>query len=118
MTQPPTEKPSPQRPLLLDYAPPDPNRPVGGVTYPWQIALGFASSAAAGFLALVITILSRGGPEMLLMSGALMFLILMSSGVAAHDRWKWRGFLLGICIGIVVVVLGLGLCFVLVIRSF
>ncbi|MFI5380115.1 MAG: hypothetical protein ACHRHE_12520 [Tepidisphaerales bacterium] len=116
MTQLPPDRPD--RPAYqLDYASPDQQRPAGGVPYGWQVALGFAAFVVTGFVAVLLLAMSRGGGAALLMVGVLVFVTLATLNVVARERWRWRGFLLGVLIGLGLALLGAGLCVVVVLSS-
>ena len=117
-----TQLPPPQRPdqqaYPLNYASPEANRPVGGVGFAGQVALGFAAFVAAVIVGTVITaIIGNTVPQAdtsMLLGPVIAMAALIYLTVTAHGRWRWKGFLIGVLGTLGLILLAVGLCFVVV----
>ena len=121
MTQLPPPQRSDQQAWQLDYASPMIDRPAGGVGYGGQLALGFAAFVATGVAGVVITGIigsATNGQNGIFLIGPVVTLAgLVYLTVVARRRWRWRGFIVGVLIGLGLVLLAVGLCFVVVLGN-
>ncbi|MFI5380116.1 MAG: hypothetical protein ACHRHE_12525 [Tepidisphaerales bacterium] len=109
-----TQLPPPQRPdrpaYQLDYAPSDPQRPAGDVPYGWQVALGVVAFVATGLVGVVLRAAIQGGFGATLGVLFLVFCTLVGLTDVARERWRWKGFLIGVLVGLGLLALAIGVC--------
>jgi len=115
----PPEAAKPDGPVLpLDYA--RPRGPAGGVPFIGQMAIGFGAfvvMCVVTLLAGAIGASAWGSSTTLVpvVAGVLVLglpiLLLAVLTIVTWRRWRWRGFLVGVLVGLGLVLLAAGLCF-------
>jgi hypothetical protein len=109
-------QPPPQRVYLQYQAPGEQEGPAGGVPFIGQLAIGFGAFLVCGAMIFVTGALWNWTTWTPLYPIAWLSspLLLVGMTVVAWRRWRWRGFLVGVLIGVGLLGLAIGACFAIV----
>ncbi|MGE5608608.1 MAG: hypothetical protein ACM359_05100 [Bacillota bacterium] len=110
MTDPqPPQPPDPPPPPQLDYESSAFRRPLGGLPFIAQLAVGFGACIALAFLSFALTVAARD-PSGLVLGAFLILGLLAFAATVARREWHWPGFLVGVLIVVGLLLLAFGLC--------
>ncbi len=95
-------------------SPVDDDGPAGGVSFGGQIALGFGAFVLCGAIGLGMLRVPMATSLFDIFTPLLALLLLIAVTVVARVNWRWRGFVVGVLIGVGLVGLAAGACFAIV----